>query len=65
MRKSVLAVSVLLLCSLSFAERQEPTRPSQNGNAVTQWNAIALQVLSSDPGLVLDSRAYAIMHAAI
>jgi hypothetical protein len=68
-------ILTLFLCSLSFAEtlsaievnpqQETATRPIQNGNSVTQWNAIALQVLTSDPGLVLDSRAYAIMHAAI
>ena len=38
---------------------------SESGNAVTRWNAVALQVLPVDPGLVLDSRAFAILHAAI
>jgi len=35
------------------------------GNAVTRWNAVALQVLPVDPGLILDARAFAILHAAI
>lgn len=35
------------------------------GNPVTRWNAVAIQVLPVDPGLVADSRAFAIVHAAI
>lgn len=35
------------------------------GNAVTRWNGIALETLPVDPGLILDSRAFAILHAAI
>jgi membrane-associated phospholipid phosphatase len=38
---------------------------SAAGNAVTRWNAIALETLPVDPGLILDSRAFAILHAAI
>jgi PAP2 superfamily len=38
---------------------------SQSASVVLRWNAVALQVLAVDPGLVLDSRAFAIMHAAI
>jgi hypothetical protein len=38
---------------------------TQSASAVTGWNAIAIQVFSVDPGLILDSRAFAIMHAAI
>ena len=35
------------------------------GNAVTRWNGIAMETLPVDPGLVVDSRAFAILHAAI
>lgn len=59
-----IVVAALLLTSC-MALAFDTAGPIQNGNSVTQWNAIAIQVLSSDPGLVLDSRAYAIMHAAI
>ena len=38
---------------------------SPAGNPVTRWNAVAIQVLPVDPGLVMDSRAFAIVHAAI
>ena len=73
MKKFLLATTVLVLCSLNFVETlsaasvnlPQIAETRQNGNSVTQWNAIAIQVLASDPGLVLDSRAYAIMHAAI
>jgi len=66
-KKFLLATTLLVVCSLNFVETLSATNVNhpQNGNSVTQWNAIAIQVLASDPGLVLDSRAYAIMHAAI
>jgi hypothetical protein len=35
------------------------------GNVVTQWNAVAIEVLPVQPGLLADSRAFAILHAAI
>ena len=35
------------------------------GNVVTRWNGIAIETLPVDPGLVVDSRAFAIFHAAI
>jgi hypothetical protein len=38
---------------------------TQSASAVTRWNAIAIQVLPVDPGLLRDSRAFAIVHAAI
>lgn len=38
---------------------------TQSAGIVTRWNAIALQVVPVDPGQVLDSRVFAIMHAAI
>lgn len=73
MKKFFVAITLPVLCSLNFLETLSATNVNhpqivetqQNGNSVTQWNAIAIQVLASDPGLVLDSRAYAIMHAAI
>jgi membrane-associated phospholipid phosphatase len=46
------------------ASRTHVPKP-QSASIVTRWNAIALQAFSVDPGLVLDSRAFAIMHAAI
>lgn len=33
--------------------------------AVTRWNDVALEVLPADPGLVLDARALAILHASV
>jgi hypothetical protein len=38
---------------------------ARGGNVVTRWNAIALETLPVDPGLLVDSRAFAIVHAAI
>jgi PAP2 superfamily len=59
--------------NLSAGVYQEPAQSSsantvshtQSASIVTRWNAIAIQVLPVDPGLILDSRAFAIMHAAI
>src|ERR1044071_101473 len=39
--------------------------PRGAGNPVLHWNTIALEVFPVDPGLVLDSRAFAILHAAV
>jgi membrane-associated phospholipid phosphatase len=55
---------VAALCSSAGALAGGESR-SEGGNVVTRWNAVALQVLPVDPGLVLDSRAFAILHAAI
>ncbi|MBA2304573.1 MAG: phosphatase PAP2 family protein [Acidobacteria bacterium] len=39
-------------------------RPDREGNAVTHWTAIASDLMV-DPGPIIDSRAFAILHAAI
>jgi hypothetical protein len=39
-------------------------KPHRDGNAVTRWTAIANDLMV-DPGPVIDSRAFAILHAAI
>jgi membrane-associated phospholipid phosphatase len=41
------------------------TGPPQAANPVTHWNTIAVTAFTVDPGLVQDSRAHAILHAAI
>lgn len=61
--KMLLCVTALL--GLSAVASADGQSRSEAGNAVTRWNAVALQVLPVDPGLILDSRAFAIMHAAI
>jgi membrane-associated phospholipid phosphatase len=58
----VLATAIV---SVSQVALLADSRPSGRRNAVTDWNDVAITVLSIDPGLVVDSRAYAIMHAAI
>ena len=55
--------TVLLFQAGQFAVAGEPLRAS--GNVVTRWNAVAMQVLPVEPGLLQDSRAYAILHAAV
>ena len=37
----------------------------QNVNAVTHWNRIATEVFPIEPGPIVDSRDFAILHAAI
>ena len=36
-----------------------------NVNAVTHWNRIATEIFPIEPGPIIDSRAFAILHAAI
>lgn len=56
---------VTALVFLGLAGTLAASPHPDGGNAVTHWNTIALEVLPVDPGLVLDSRAIAIMHAAV
>lgn len=58
-------------CNAHPAEVQEQrpaasTAPDRraNGNAVSHWNTLAVRLMV-DPGPVIDSRAFTIMHAAI
>lgn len=50
--------------SLGGAAGAEVGQESHAGNAVTHWNTIASRLMV-DPGPVIDSRAFAILHAAI
>lgn len=59
----LLLATALIGASGASATGDESLR--YGGNAVTRWNTIALEVLPIDPGLVQDSRAIAIVHAAI
>jgi hypothetical protein len=60
--RALFAVATLCASATTFAGGS-PHSPG--GNAVTRWNAVAIQVLPVDPGLVMDSRGFAIVHAAI
>jgi hypothetical protein len=40
-------------------------RKPQNVNAVIHWNRIATEILRIEPGPIIDSRAFAILHAAV
>lgn len=62
-RLGSVAILIILVSCLSYASNRPQNR--RRGNAVTDWNAIALQVLPVDPGLLRDSRGFAIMHASI
>jgi hypothetical protein len=57
-------LAVAALCT-SLTTLAGGVADSAAGNPVTRWNAVAIQVLPVDPGLVVDSRAFAIVHAAI
>ena len=57
-----LLLMVFLCSGIAVAGGKEQT-PS--GNAVTQWSGVAMEVLPVSPGLLADSRALAIVHAAI
>ena len=57
-----LLLMVFLCSGVAVAGGKEQT-PS--GNAVTQWSGVAMEVLPVSPGLLADSRALAIVHAAI
>ena len=62
-----LAGSVAVLTALLASQDAGAREPqhTDGGNAVTRWSAVAIQVLPVDPGMVVDSRAFAILHAAI
>jgi hypothetical protein len=52
--------------ALARAQRRCEDAPAPGTpSAVMAWNDVALEVLPVDPGLVVDSRAFAIVHAAI
>ena len=38
---------------------------SPGGNPVLHWNAVAVDIFPKQPGPILDSRAFAILHAAV
>jgi hypothetical protein len=62
LNKKILLPAVLV-CAGTIAVADDSVKAS--GNAVTSWNAVAIQVVPVDPGALLDSRAFAIMHAAV
>jgi hypothetical protein len=64
-QRLVTLVVALATVSTGSAGTRAYSHRDPAGNAVTRWNTIAITALSVDPGLILDSRAYAIMHAAI
>jgi ribulose 1,5-bisphosphate synthetase/thiazole synthase len=62
LNKKILMPAVLV-CVGTIAVADDSLMAS--GDAVTSWNAVAMQVVPVDPGALLDSRAFAIMHAAV
>ncbi len=57
-----LLLVVFLCCGIAAAGDRGP---APSGNAVTQWSGVAMEVLPVSPGLLADSRAFAILHASI
>jgi membrane-associated phospholipid phosphatase len=64
------AVLIAALCSPGAAFQMQSPDPElrgkpQNGNAVTHWSRIASEIFPIEPGPIIDSRAFAILHAAL
>jgi hypothetical protein len=57
----VLLVLLLINARITFAEQSGTSRP----NPVLHWNGVANEIFPFDVGPVIDSRAMAILHAAI
>jgi hypothetical protein len=64
-RKILPCIAALVALVRTPAAPAHESMHGEAGNAVTRWNTVALQVLPVDPGTILDSRAFAILHAAI
>jgi hypothetical protein len=61
---SRILLAVVITCWAGIAAATNGTARVA-GNSITRWNAVAIDVLPVDPGLLQDSRAFAIVHAAI
>src|SRR5512145_2755026 len=57
---SVLTVFLFVACANTVAHQGY----GNNENVVTHWNSVALELMV-DPGPIIESRAFAIFHAAI
>jgi hypothetical protein len=69
-RHVIVAALIIAVCSPGIAFQMQPPDPGlggkpQNGNAVTHWNRIASEIFPIEPGPIIDSRDFAILHAAI
>jgi hypothetical protein len=69
-RYFILAVLIVAVCSPGFALQTQPADVGLHGephnvNPVTHWNRIASEIFPIEPGPVIDSRDFAILHAAI
>jgi len=64
-RKFLPCIAAFMALARAPAGLAHESTHGEAGNAVTRWNGVALQVLPVDPGTILDSRAFAILHAAI
>jgi hypothetical protein len=61
---------IVAVSSLGLALERQPiaegVQPAQrNVNAVTHWNRVASEIFPVEPGPIIDSRAFAILHAAV
>jgi hypothetical protein len=71
LRRPMIVVALMVAsCSPGLAIQTQPTdggRPStpQDVNAVIHWNRIATELFPIEPGPIIDSRAFAILHAAL
>jgi hypothetical protein len=71
LRRHVIVVALMVTnCSPGLALQLQPTdvgrlgKP-ENVNAVIHWNRIATEIFPIEPGPIIDSRAFAILHAAV
>jgi hypothetical protein len=62
-RAALLMTAVGLVAGTAL--RASPSPSPHRTNPVLRWNAIASDIFLVDPGLVVDSRAFAILHASL
>jgi hypothetical protein len=69
-RHAIVVALIVAGCSPGLALQQQPMdvglhRKPPNVTAVIHWNRIATEILLIEPGPIIDSRAFAILHAAV
>jgi hypothetical protein len=69
-RHVIVVALMVACCSRGLALQLQPMDvglhgKSQHVNAVTHWNRIATEIFPIEPDPVIDSRAFAILHAAV
>ena len=71
LRRHVIVVALMVTsCSPGLALQFQPTDVGRQGkpenvHAVIHWNRIATEIFPLEPGPIIDSRAFAMLHAAV